>query len=274
MRLSLGLLLLFFVINALAGGIRGAYERMFIWYAYQANIDLLETSLQGKDKLNLDNLEICKGQTGSGRHGTMTFKEFIGFTNRDAQGRTPSLARWRDLPDNNPPYYDRTAQALLDKRATSMWFKTEDIVQHATSYTKLLPEVGNVVYELGNSLPGDNSNIRKARVCIGQVEKTRQVDFDRHRIPALKASPEFKDYKIEPLQLVLGTKQGTSTAVLDLEVIAQDNNVKPADFKKKVKNWENKTFFTDPVNGLTARKHKSALKSAKEAVSIAETGSC
>ncbi|KAG5746619.1 hypothetical protein H9Q69_003839 [Fusarium xylarioides] len=274
MRLSFGLILLFFVVNALAGGIRGAYERMYVWYAYQANIDLLENGLQGKDKLSLDNLDIYKGQTGSGRHGTMTFKEFIGFTNRDAKGRTPSLSKWRDLPDNNPPYYDRTAQALLDKKATAMWFKTEDIVEHATSYTKLLPEAGGVVYGLSNSLPGDNSNIRKALVCIGQVEKTRQVDFDRYRIPAMKDSPEFKDYKIEPLQLVLGTKQGSSTAVLDLDVIAQDNNVKPADFKKKVKNWENKTYFTDPANGSIARKHFSALKSAKQAVRIAETGSC
>ncbi|KAG7417318.1 hypothetical protein DER46DRAFT_696418 [Fusarium sp. MPI-SDFR-AT-0072] len=274
MRLSFGLILLFFIVNALAGGIRGAYERMFVWYAYQANIDFLENGLQGKDKLNLDNLEICKGQSGSGRHGTMTFKEFVGFTNRDSKGKTPSLARWRDLPDNNPPYYDKTAQALLDKGATSNWVKTADIVEDATSYTKLLPEVSKVVYGFSNSLPGDNSNLRKARICIGQVEKTRQVDYDRYRIPAMKASPDFKDYKIEPLQLVLGTKQGSSTAILDLDVVAQDNNVKPSDFKKKVRNWETNTFFKDPVNGPKASSHLSALKGSKRAVRLAETGSC
>ncbi|KAF9766578.1 hypothetical protein IL306_000999 [Fusarium sp. DS 682] len=274
MRLSLGLFFLFFIVNVSAGGIRGAYERMFVWYAYQANIDMLEKDLKGKDKLNLDGLEICKGQSGSGRHGTMSFQEFIGFTNRDAKGKTPSPARWKSLPNGNPPRFDQTAQLLLDKGATSNWEKMTEILPSANSYTKLLPEISKVVYKFSQSLPADNGNISRARASVGQVEKTRQVDYDRYRIPAMKASPEFKDYVIKPYQIVLGTVKGSSTELLDLSVLAQDNELKLSNVKRTVGDWERKTFFNDPINGPIAKRHEGALKASSRAVRIATTGSC
>jgi hypothetical protein len=275
MKLSLGLILLFLVVNALAGGIRGAYERMSIWYAYQANIDVLEGNLKGTDKLNVDKLEICQGQSGKGRHGTMTFEEFILFTNRDAKGVVPPPRRGWNLPEGSPTYYDRTAQNLLDKRAVSQkWYGTRGIIKSAGSYVVLLPEVSKALYKYSQSLPGDNINLRNSRLCVEKVVQTRQVDYDLYRIPAMKASAEFKDLKIEPYELVLGTKKGSSTAVLDLNEVAADNNINPTVFKQKVNDWEDNVFPKDPIYGQKAQGHLGSLRGSKRALRLANTGKC
>ncbi|RBQ72287.1 hypothetical protein FVER14953_20616 [Fusarium verticillioides] len=275
MRLSLGLILLFFIFNALAGGIRGAYERMSIWYAYQANIDLLEGYLKGTDKLNVNKLEICSGKSGSGRHGTMNFEEFILFTNRDAKGVVPAPRRGWNLPQSSPTYYDRTAQNLVDKRAMShKWYGTRGIIKSAKSYVNLLPEVSGAPYKFGQSLPGNNINVRNSRLCVEKVVQTRRVDYDLYRIPAMKASAEFKDLKIEPYELVLGTKKGSSTAVLDLDAVAADNNLNAAAFQQKVNDWEDNVFPKDPIYGLHAKGHAGSLRASKEAFNLANTGTC
>lgn len=275
MRLSFGLILLFFTFNALAGGIRGAYERMAVWYAYQANIDFLEGGLKGTDKLNVNKLEICQGQSGKGRHGTMTFEEFILFTNRDEKGVVPSPRRGWNLPGSSPTYYDRTAQNLVDKRAMSKkWYGTRGIIKSAGSYVNLLPAVSRAVYKFSQSLPGDNINVRNSRLCVEKVVQTRQVDYDKYRIPAMKASAEFKDLKIEPYELVLGTKKGSSTAVLDLDAVAADNNLNAATFQQKVDDWEDNVLPKDPVYGKEAPGHAASLRASKMALSVANTGTC
>ncbi|OQE36107.1 hypothetical protein PENCOP_c012G03168 [Penicillium coprophilum] len=99
MKLPFVLCLFTIVSTVFAGGIRGAYERMFIWYAYQAQIDGLM-----KTYGNLDALTICPYDVGSGREETLLFNEFIEVTNRESnadRGAIPPitdslmLTRWQ-----------------------------------------------------------------------------------------------------------------------------------------------------------------------------------
>lgn len=154
------------------------------------------------------------------------------------------------------------------------WYGTLGIIKSAGSYVFLLPEVSRALYKFSQSLPGDNINVRNSRLCVEKVVQTRQVDYDLYRIPAMKASAEFKDLKIEPYELVLGTKKGSSTAVLDLDAVAADNNLSPVVFQQKVDDWEDNVFPKDPIYGQKAKGHRDSLRASKTALHLANTGTC
>ncbi|KAL7960289.1 hypothetical protein V8C34DRAFT_303128 [Trichoderma compactum] len=74
MKISLCLVICLLAIKATAGGIRNAYERMFVWYAYQAEI---EYAREKHKTFSINNLQICPGKDGSGKDHTLTFGEFL-----------------------------------------------------------------------------------------------------------------------------------------------------------------------------------------------------
>ena len=112
MRFSFALLLSCLSTGVLAGGIRGAYERMFIWYVYQAHITDLDWRYS-----SVDDIEILRDGFGTAKpHGTLTFNEFIEYVNRPRNakpGTIPSVSNSRTPEVSNCPSTRRPPSTAL-----------------------------------------------------------------------------------------------------------------------------------------------------------------
>jgi hypothetical protein len=86
MRLCFAAVLSFLLSLAAAGGIRGAYERLFIWYAYQAQLEHLRVIGDTK----FEGLTICPHDYGTRDDGTLTFNEFIEVCNGEYEQEKPA----------------------------------------------------------------------------------------------------------------------------------------------------------------------------------------
>ncbi|RSL54092.1 hypothetical protein CEP54_010085 [Fusarium duplospermum] len=287
MKLSLGCLLFFLSVYVIAGGIGGAYERIFIWFAYQATIDAWE---KDQGKVNVNDLDICKGQKGSGRHGTLKYNEFIQFTNkfeRNGQTTLPTLKAFTP-PDGN---IDRAAQNLLDNGGVRpTWFSTRDVVQGANTYDNLVRATGGVLWDAKGYLDDNgakNNFVTKAEDAVHKVVQCRTVAYDFYRIPEMKKYTDFEKYKIEPFYYNLGTVKGSQNAYIDIPQMAHDNGVSEATLRQEIADFEKNHLFQDQTGsgqydrsgnektkGQSASGHKRAIEGAEDGESIAKTGSC
>ncbi|KAJ3456751.1 hypothetical protein MRS44_016774 [Fusarium solani] len=264
MKLSLGFLLFFLSVYVIAGGIGGAYERIFIWFAYQATIDAWYAD---EKKVDVNKLDICRGKKGNGRYGTLNYNEFIQFTNKFDRNGAITLPALKSFtaPDNN---IDRAAQNLLDNGGVRpTWFSTRDVVQGANTYDSLVRKAGGVLWDAKGYLP------RMAPRATS--------------IPEMKKYPGFEKYKIEPFYYNLGTVKGSQNAYIDIPQMAHDNGVSEATLRQEIADFEKNHLFQDQTGsgqfdrngvektkGKSAEGHKWAIEGAEDGEKIAKTGSC
>ncbi|KAJ4315420.1 hypothetical protein N0V84_008367 [Fusarium piperis] len=287
MKLPLGFLLFFLSVYVIAGGIGGAYERIFIWFAYQATID---ARFADTKQVDVNKLDICRGQKGKGRHGTLDYNEFIQFTNRFERNGAITLPTLKVFtpPDNN---IDRAAQNLLDNGGVRpMWFSTNDVVQGAGSYDGLVRAAARVLWDAKGYLPDNgakNNFVIKAEDAVHKVVQCRTVAYDFFRIPEMKKYSGFDKYKIEPFNYNLGTVKGSQNAYIDIPQMAHDNGVSEETLRQEFDDFEKNHFFKDQTGsgqydrngvektkGQSAQGHKVAIEGAEDGESIAKTGSC
>ncbi|KAJ4215856.1 hypothetical protein NW759_009715 [Fusarium solani] len=287
MKLSLGFLLFFLSVYVIAGGIGGAYERIFIWFAYQATIDAWYAD---EKKVDVNKLDICRGKKGNGRYGTLNYNEFIQFTNKFDRNGAITLPALKSFtaPDNN---IDRAAQNLLDNGGVRpTWFSTRDVVQGANTYDSLVRKAGGVLWDAKGYLPenGAKSNfVIKAEDAVHKVVQCRTVAYDFYRIPEMKKYPGFEKYKIEPFYYNLGTVKGSQNAYIDIPQMAHDNGVSEATLRQEIADFEKNHLFQDQTDsgqfdrngvektkGKSAEGHKWAIEGAEDGEKIAKTGSC
>jgi hypothetical protein len=179
MKPSSVILLLFLVTNVLAGGLRGAYERLFIWFAYQAENEWLEQNPGAQRRIM------------PGRQHPLTFIQFIDWSNT---GGGPWV-RPADIKDGDVTVA-RTAGALVGKRQVAgTWQVTREVI-HGAGYDAMLRGVGQVVYTMkttgNNPLPADNPNIIAATQALDNVVNARSVDYEKYRMPEMRSALEFQ----------------------------------------------------------------------------------
>ncbi|KPM45270.1 hypothetical protein AK830_g1306 [Neonectria ditissima] len=279
MRFYFGILLSFLVVNVSAGGIRGAYECMFVWFAYQAQIDYL---MQTDGDLKA--LQICSGQKGSTPGGTLTFNEFIEYTNRGPNGVSNTNP---NVPDADTLQGDKTAQNLYGHKTwlANRWKVPNNIIRSANGkYDTMMLEVSRVVWDI-QSKGILNTNIRSAIDAIQKVVISREIDYEKYRMPAMKADPAFTDRNQVTWvtdQLVLRTEK--SAEKIDI-VDTQAKNPAQPNIAQRIDTWEKTTYFADSTpakgsngnpttKGQVASNHKRAVVNSQRCEKVAKTGHC
>ncbi|KAK4085280.1 uncharacterized protein Triagg1_270 [Trichoderma aggressivum f. europaeum] len=271
MKISLCLAICLLTIEATAGGIRGAYERMFVWYAYQAEI---EYAREKHKTFSINNLQICPRKEGSGKDQTLTFGEFLELSNRNgnAQGATPKLTSKGTLW--------KTAGAILDLQGRyamkPRWKTPSNIAPSAkNSYTDMLKEVAKVLAKCKKEMGNDGSNAKLASGALNELTNWRKADYDLHRVPALKKDPNFKKIEWEFWTIQVPGEEKKMKNIWNKHINWQataDNAANSwyeniADIKKHVLDWERNTYFQGP-EGARAKKHKNAIAEVQKAVDI------
>jgi hypothetical protein len=270
MRFHFGILLCFLVINVSAGGTRAAYERMFVWFAYQAEIDYLWNT-EG----NLNNLQICHSKQGTGPRGGLTFNEFVQYTNLGTNGQSGQKPQ---VQVATTLQVDRTAQNLFRNRNNGWlaprWQIPNNIIRSANGrYDNMLFEVSRVVWDI-KSKGIDNSNLRSAIDAIQKVVITREIDYERYRMPALKASSDFTgSKKVTWVTDQLVIKYEAKAEKIDIPATEANNPSQPS-IAQRIDTWEKNTYFADENDGVTRSNHKQAILSSQRCENMAKTGHC
>ena len=268
MNLSLALVLCFLIVNAAAGGVRGAYERIFIWYAYQAEIEYL-TEKDG----NLNNLRICPTEYGSGPQGTLTFNEFIEYTNREGNSKGPIPQILRPGQELN---VDRVANAMWKRQPEwlkSRWPRPQNMHINGPSYNDLLKEIANEVDKFKGTLGTNNKNIQAATRAVDLVEKTRLVDYEKYRIPELLKSPDFTgENKVNWVFDNYQFSGMSNPKAINMEATEEENPGK--DVKNRVSNWEQSVYFNskDLEENEVRKGHKNAWFQSYKVANFVVTG--
>ncbi|KAH6871570.1 hypothetical protein B0T10DRAFT_500489 [Thelonectria olida] len=270
MRFFFGILLCFLVVNVSAGGIRGAYERMFVWFAYQAQIDYLMQT-DG----HLDHLEICPTEEGTGRENTLTFNEFIQYTNLAADGTKAPMPSVKEAVTLQ---VDKTAQSLYSHKGwlENRWQVPGNIINMKGTgggYDRMMLEVSKVVWGIKNN-GIDNTKLRNAIDAIQKVVISREIDYEKYRMPAMKADPAFTGQnKVTWVTDQLVLRSEPKAEKLDI-VDTQAKNPGISGLAKKIDTWEKTTYFADKTDGPNRSRHKRAVMNSQRCVNMATTGSC
>jgi hypothetical protein len=236
--------------------------------AYQAQIEGLLSKFG-----NLDALTICPLSFGSGREGTLTFNEFIGLSNGEYNGPENNIP---SITDNQRPDVDRMAN-ILHKGSSLMkntWPGTQNIVQ-STGYIGMLEHAGKVVWEWREVAVSQDSALKATR-AIQMVVKSRQIDYERYRMPELEA--HFSDVKFVTWDLQL--QAAPNAKELDLAATIE-NNPGVNDLADKINSWvEAYHGDTSLVPGSSKTKganrlsHLNAMKAAQRTETFAIQGHC
>ena len=280
MRFFFALILSCLSTGVLAGGIRGAYERMFIWYVYQAHI----ADLDWRDS-NVDNIEILRNGFGTVKpHGTMTFNEFIEYVNRPKgakKGEVPSVSNSR------MPEVTKTALELLNKRLVPDWPNPSAVIGSARSYNDLLPEVAKVASRTreankADAQPSVHALLDEALKAMDNVIDQRLADYERFRYDPLTKAKEFEGLRWSSREVSVdnGPKEPKSQKVVNVEATILGNPNWPDIDKlgEKIQKWERDVFFTDKTPsdipkykkdgktlGDVRSSHNNAVSQAKQA---------
>ncbi|PNP52629.1 hypothetical protein THARTR1_06794 [Trichoderma harzianum] len=275
MKISLCLAICLLTIQAAAGGIRGAYERLFVWYAYQAEIEYA----RGKHKtFSINDLQICPGKKGKGKDDTLTFGEFLELSNRNGNARAalPKVGLKGSLGETAGAILGLNGRYAMKPR----WETPNNIVPSAKNrYTNMLKEVAKVLAKCKKELGNNSKDIGLASEALDRVNEWRLADYDLNRVPALKKDPNFKkiDWKFWTIKKPKGGQnmdhiwnehidwQGT------VDNAANSWYEDIADIEKHVLDWERNTYFQGP-DGARAKTHKNAIVEVQKAINISNNG--
>ncbi|KAH0491202.1 hypothetical protein TgHK011_002643 [Trichoderma gracile] len=267
MRVSLCLGVCLLIVHAIAGGIRGAFERLYVWWAYQAEIEYAHKVF---DSFDVSKLQICHGQRGTGPGGTLTFSEFLEFSNR--QGNTRGAVTDKTF---DPSSIGDTADKLLklegQYQLQERWPSPTNIISSSRGrYTNMLDEVSKVLSTCKQGL-GDRGSIGSALDAFTRVIEWRKVDYDKHRFPALKNSKDFEAIKDWRFWIVGGERdnKGLWRKHIDFETTiasAQNSGYKDIEnLESHVLDWERTTYFKG-TDGATASRHKHTIVAIQDAL--------
>ncbi|EGR51450.1 uncharacterized protein TRIREDRAFT_104354 [Trichoderma reesei QM6a] len=267
MRVSLCLSVCLLILHAIAGGIRGAFERLYIWWAYQAEIEYAHKVF---DSFDVSKLQICHGQRGSGPGATLTFAEFLELSNR--QGNTKGAVTSKTF---KPDSIGSTAEIMLkltgQYQMQERWPRPTNIISSSQGrYTDMLDEVSNVLSKCKQDL-GDSRSINLALDAFTRVIRWRKADYEKHRFPALKSNKDFEAIKEWRFWTVGGDKRnkGLWRNYIDFEgTIASAHNSGYKDIENlesHVLNWERTTYFKG-TDGARASQHKHTIVAIQDAL--------
>ncbi|KAL5362440.1 hypothetical protein BJX96DRAFT_177153 [Aspergillus floccosus] len=274
MRLSFSIVFFYLSTIVLAGGLRGAYERLFLWYAYQAEVEMLNQ----RDG-NLNRLTICPSEYGSGKDGTLTFNEFIEVTNRNGintKGTIPSIST------SLTPPVDSTAQRMAkrDDWVRDTWQNTKTVIS-GTVYNTIFERAAKVVWQAKAIIGSNHPSILRATDAIQKVVISRKIDYEEWRMPAMESAPEFtgeNKVKFETWEVVLASYGDAREFDLDLTI---QNNKGQENIAQRVDDWVQR-YHSDTAPSRDGTKtegevrsgHFNALRKAQRAESMVLRGSC
>ncbi|KAI1361352.1 hypothetical protein F5Y08DRAFT_314929 [Xylaria arbuscula] len=183
MKLNVAVLCLALAVSVSARGSAGAYERLYYWFVYRA-----EVTVYGSDS---DKWTMGGGCMGSGTHDSCTFNQFINWVSNGEADENPSY------PETN---FNPTSQEDINNAADSLsdainsgdledvvasrvnknakgWFATWRNVAHATYAAKAeVVSRGDSV----NTVIGDE--LKMAEFCLNSVDAYRRLDhFEKMR---------------------------------------------------------------------------------------------
>ncbi|KAL6873021.1 hypothetical protein J3F83DRAFT_731768 [Trichoderma novae-zelandiae] len=150
------------------------------------------------------------------------------------------------------------------------WPRPTNIISSSRgSYSKMLGDVMKVLAKCKHEL-GDRRSIASALIAFTQVIEWRKVDYDRHRLPALKHSKDFEAIKDWRFWTVEGDarNKGLWRKHIDFDsTMASVHNSGYKDIENlesHVLNWERTTYFQGP-DGAGASQHKHAIVAIEDA---------